>query len=258
MVPYLKKNDFVALATYHHNLGVGYLINGEFDLAAVHLRKGLRLDIKYSEIKSYDLPYDYLELGKLQERQNNFKGALGLYDSALMYIDNRTGLDLELKVYQAIYSVCDRLSEYKKGFINSIKYSNLRDSVFSVERLQNIGSQELQILLIQKDKLAQEELNRKKLIQYSTVVFFLLIVVIGIFYLRRFNISPKLIGSLVFMTILLFFEFVLVVVEPFLNKFTGSTPIYILIGNFLVAILFIPIHRAVETWFDKKILSAHR
>jgi len=251
---YLNKNNKMDVATHYHNLGVVYMLNKDFDLAKVHLDKSLKMDMEFSESKDYDIPYDYYELGKLEEAQGNLKNALRLYESALLNIDRSTEMELQLKVYRGMYSVCDRLQEYKKGLENSLKYTTLRDSIFSVERLQNLGSMELQNYLRQQQRQERDELNRERIIQYSIVFFVILLTVIVTFYVRRYKVSPKVIGSVIFITILLFFEFVLVVLEPFLNKFTGNTPIYILLGNFTVALLFIPVHRLIENWFEKKVL----
>lgn len=263
-IPFIT--DSLSKFGYLEGLGVCYTELKNFDLADSHLHHALRflsslspdqLGVTYTD-KVNNLRLIYFDLGKLYEKQNKLKDALTMYDSALIAANDVTSLSEKLELYRSIYMVCDRLKDYEKGFANSLKYTQLRDSIFSLERVQNLGSFELQTLLKQREKQEHDELNRQRLIQYSLVLFGIIGLIILAFYLKRFAINTKLIGSTLFAIILLFFEFVLVALDPLLSQLTNNVPILVLLGNFVIALLFIPLHRLAESWFDRKIARSSR
>lgn len=253
----IEENDSSSLSLYYHNSGVSYRELGEYDFAELNLKKALTMD-RLLHAGNYDMLYDYYEIGNLWKSKGNPALAMQYYDSALAHVDPSLEKSLILELYRTIYNTCELLNDYKKGFHASLRYTSLRDSIYSEERLQNLGTIELKSFLLQKQNEEQEQLARTRLIQYSAVFVALLIVITILFYLKRFDLNPKILGSTVFITLLLLFEFILVVMEPLLAPITGNTPVFILLANFVIALLFVPVHRGLETWFEKKVVAARK
>lgn len=258
--PFITDSDQSSLSTYFHNYGVARGMTGSFDDAKLYLHKSFIMDLQDTARISYNLPYYYLDMGNVELRQGNYKKALLLYDSAQFLLDDQSTEELTLKVYDAICVVSEKLNHFEKGFKFSQKYRALHDTIFSLQRQQNIGRIELQSYLTQKQReedqrrrQAEEEFKRKRTIQYNAVNIFILTITIGVLYGGKLKVNPKILKNITFFTILVLFEFVLILLEPTLNKFTGNSPIFILLGNIVVAILFVPLNRAVENWFGKAI-----
>lgn len=248
----IAKGTFYDQSTFFHNLGVACRLNGEYDRAEKYLRRSYELDQKYSTSKEYDITMDFLELGHVYERKHKYKEAIILYDSAAKLLSNYSDADLRLKIYRAIYSVCDKLGNSKKGFEYSLNYIRMSDSVFSVGKVESLGKMDMESTLLAKQREDQKKLNTDRRLQYGAVFCFIVAVTLAIFFASRHTPNRRLIRSSIFIMMLLFFEFLLAVLEPFLNSMVGSTPIYVLTANFGIALLFVPVQRKLESWFAKR------
>ena len=82
------------------------------------------------------------------------------------------------------------------------------------------------------------------------VVFFILK---GI---RNFNVSSKVSHLITLVAVLLFFEFLLVFLDPYVDNISGSIPIYKLALNLLLALIIFPIHEwLLKLMAERRILK---
>ncbi|MEK0371189.1 MAG: hypothetical protein QQN55_08565, partial [Nitrosopumilus sp.] len=66
----------------------------------------------------------------------------------------------------------------------------------------------------------------------------------------------RLAEGAVFFTFLLFFEFTLVLLDPYIDKWTGGEPAYKLAINAGLAGIIFPLHQFFETMLKQRILKA--
>jgi len=91
--------------------------------------------------------------------------------------------------------------------------------------------------------------------QYS-LIFLGILLLFGLTMMMGFiKVSPNVAEGLIFFTFLIFFEFVLVFVEPHLNEYTDGEPIYTLITNAGIALLIFPLHDILENKLKKRIVK---
>ena len=62
------------------------------------------------------------------------------------------------------------------------------------------------------------------------------------FVISKFNVRPGFIEASVFFAFLLFYEYITVLIEPWVDSFTHQEPLFKLGINIAVALLFIPFH----------------
>jgi hypothetical protein len=104
-------------------------------------------------------------------------------------------------------------------------------------------------------KAEQERIEYQNNIQYTSIFMGLVIFIAFLLVVSRFPIPPKLIEGLIFFLFLLFFEFILVVVDPMFSDYTGGAPLYVLGLNVIIALFFTPIHKITETKLKNKLLN---
>gem|GEM_PF-6275423 len=182
--------------------------------------------------------------------------ALAYLDSALQTSsDERVPKAIKLKILKELAESQEYNSDLERSYIFLKRYSSLRDSTYSFEKMAEIGKLETERLLTERNLSQERQLIRKQRIQHS-IVFILLVVIIGaLFYIRRFNINPKVLGSTIFLIILMTFELILAIFDPLITNISDNVPVLILAGNFVIALMFVPIHRLLETWFQRKIIQ---
>jgi hypothetical protein len=84
----------------------------------------------------------------------------------------------------------------------------------------------------------------------SLVVIFVVILVLLLGFIK---IPPTLAQGLNFVSLLLVFESILVLTDPFLDYYTNGIPVYKLLVNILLAILIFPMHSFLERRFKKRL-----
>ncbi len=127
------------------------------------------------------------------------------------------------------------------------------DSIRNEEKFKEIGQiegkyeleKELREKKIAEEKLesdAQQARDRRDRIQYFSIVFLLVLLFIGIKLVSNFKIPVRTSHFITFISVLLFFEFLLVFLDPWIDNWSGSVPVYKLLLNLLLAVLISPIH----------------
>jgi hypothetical protein len=69
------------------------------------------------------------------------------------------------------------------------------------------------------------------------------------------KVSPPLARSVTFFAILLLFEFVLVLLDPYVEKFSSGEPLYKLLINALLAACIFPINALLERVIQKRLMK---
>lgn len=149
---------------------------------------------------------------------------------------------------------------YKKNNIDSCyKYSemfhNIKDSLFSYET-----AQKTQLMAIEEN-LKQEKIDEKnkQSLQFSLIAIGLLSVIILFLMLSRsLIISSKFIKFFGIIILLIVFEFLNLLLHPFLEEVTHHSPIFMLFGLVGIAALLVPLHHKVEHWATAKLVEKNK
>ena len=106
----------------------------------------------------------------------------------------------------------------------------------------------------EKARIAAEQTNRRDNLQYSIMLVGILAVFGFILSLGRISVSPKFAEGLIFFAFLLFFEFLLVLTDPYVDNITNGEPMYKLLVNAVLAGLIFPAHAFFERMLKEKLV----
>jgi tetratricopeptide (TPR) repeat protein len=231
-------------------LAENYIANKDYDLALPFLKRGL----VYAEASTdaWPLAYAYMDLAQAYSGLKNYDSTVS-YTKKCIQLSNDLGYkETLMKSYKVLYT----LFEESGKLDSSNKYFRLamiaRDSVYSVEKANNIQSISFREQLEQQEKEAektQAEEERKTNIQYALIA--LGIITFFIFFLllsRRVITNTRVIEFFGIIALLIVFEFLNLVFHPFLEKVTDHSPVLMLLALVCIAALLVPLHHRLQKW----------
>lgn len=214
--------DKAGIAASYCNLGSVHTKLGKFTEAKKYLDDGLSLSKEIGENEYIKMSYKSLSI--LDSTQGNFKSA---YNNYKMFIVYRDSLVNEEKL--------------KKTVQMQTRYEFEKEQIIKEQSALKLAQDE------------KERINRRNILQ-NTIILLFLIVVIGIVMSLGFvKVSERVAKGLIFVSLLLVFEFILVFMDPYLDNVTKGVPIYKLAANVLLATIIFPVHSILEKRFKKKI-----
>lgn len=143
----------------------------------------------------------------------------------------------------------------------------MRDSIQSDEVKKGLVKIEVkheyekaQLLKDQEEKAAAlaiaEKEERRNSLEYSGITLALLALFGLVFVIGHFSLPKWVIEFAVFLPILVLFEFVLVLTDPFVDAYTGGDPMVKLLINAAFAGLIFPLHGFFEAFMKKRLIMA--
>jgi len=170
----------------------------------------------------------------------------------------------DYKLYAAgfLKRIYDTLKNTDSAYYYSQLQYAFRDSVFSREKTNRIQSLEFseQIRITEEEvkRLKQEE-QRKQNIQYALIGLGIITFIILFLTLSRRHITnTKLIQFLGVVALLLVFEFLNLLLHPFLERITHHIPVLMLLALVFIAALLVPLHHKLEHWVTHKLVEKNK
>lgn len=139
---------------------------------------------------------------------------------------------------------------------------NISASIFShnnINKVQSLAFNEQLRSIEEKAKQAEEDKKRKENIQYVLIalgIIFLLILYLVLS--RSFITNTKLIEFFGVIALLIIFEFLNLLLHPFLETITHHTPILMLLSLVCIAALLVPLHHKLEKWATAKLVEKNK
>lgn len=231
------------------------------DTALICFQQGFQYLNQLGEMSHYNRIDTYLDFA-------NVFFARGKRDSSIHYINKATEISRNKENRRSIESIKYRLfkqdGDFKRALEAYEQYILNRDSLFNdktqknairqqtryeFEKNQLIEEQEARELL----RLDQEKTQRRDNLQYSVVLICLLVLGVGLSMLGTITISTRIAEGLIFFSFLIFFEFILVLADPYIEDWSGGAPGIKLLFNAAIAALIFPLHAFFEDSIKKRI-----
>jgi tetratricopeptide (TPR) repeat protein len=242
----VRLNDVDLLGQVLARLGYIHTKKAETDKALVYFREG----IAASEAAQSQtiLGNTYLGIARLFKEINETDSAI-FYATKSYYVSRN-----ETRLREAM-EAGTLLSELFKprNSDSTVKYLELtnicKDSLFSIEKTKELQSITINEQLRQQEltelKLKQEVTNRKNM-QLAGIAMF-----IPVFFLLIMRISRRKLksGSVEFLGVffvLLVFEFITLLTDPYISGITNDIPVYKIIIMVSLALLLVPVHHKLE------------
>ena len=257
----LKISNPGTFAFTFYGLGkVNYQL-GNLTIATSYYKESLALITRKSNGTSYENWVHGLSCMGLGEV---FKSN-GHSDTAIFYYKEALEIMPEVILIPVIYR---NLAELYKNINKDIAFGYLMEEVKLTDSLNNannkrdirnltLNEQERQKAIAVKQK--QDEEERKQNIQYALIAIGIVtLIILFLFVSRSFITNTKLISFFGVIALLLVFEFLNLLLHPFLERITHHSPILMLLALVCIAALLVPLHHKLEKWATVKLVEKNK
>ena len=241
-------------------IGLGHLYRkqSDFQLSLEHYKSAI---VNLGATDDNDqLCEAHLGLAKLYVRFNNF-------DSALIHAKTSYNIGEDGKFISRELDAAKLISEiYKKtkNIDSAFAYLNiekaLNDSVYSRERIRGLmvlsSDEQLRQREMAETKRSDEEERRQRL-QLMFIGIFIPAFFMLTLFLSRVKLNIRIIKLLGILSLLIFFEYLTLLLHPTVANLTHHTPVLEILIFVAVAAVLIPLHHRAEHWLIRKLLRKH-
>ena len=208
----------------------------------------------------------YFNIAEVHMRKGNLREALIYLNQSRSIADSIHANGLLVSIYEDLATVHDQLSNHKMALAFYKQYTQIKDSLFNEDKSKEIGKLEAKYEFekeeAEKKSAGQMEQartaaieSRRDNLQYSGILIFLMLMGISLLGLGKLAIPIRLVEGMIFFTFLLTFEFLLVLIDPYIENFSGGEPAYKLLFNALLAAMIFLLHAFFENTLKRRIVS---
>jgi len=251
-----KENDAFGYSRVLLDFGQIYSALGENDLAETYFKKGIAYsDTAKQAINLVSTLYEYSRFLlknnhpylsktfalKSMEEHNKFRNKAGT---------------LSIEISSVLSEIYSNLKRYDSAYFYAHLNNAYRDSVFNEQRLNLIEemtfAQKVDEAEEQKKK-EEEKIKAQHSLQYISIGIGLITFLI-IFFLMSNSIifNSRLISFFSVVGLLLVFEFINLLLHPWLEEITHHSPILMFLILVLIAALLVPLHHKLEKGVTKR------
>ena len=256
MIPDPGEDDY-GYARSYYMLGAAYAARGDRELAEVHFKRCIEVaDSFHVMIPLYGA---LVARGRMKMEVGDLAGAIA--DARRGCEVSRNGDDLNGMIESAalLRDAFKRGGQLDSAFhyfeLKAVYEDSLKNAT-NLNKLQNMAfAQELKEGEEAKAR-AEEVAARSRNIQFGIIA--LIVITLGIFLLvfsRTAVVGARAIKNLSLIALLLFFEFINLLVHPFLGELTHHSPILMLLCMAAIAGLLIPLHHRMEKLITNMLVS---
>lgn len=250
----ISNNGFV-----FSNLGGVHSKMGNAQLAVSYFNMAINQNQGSSNIRYLNILYN--GLAEHYQRFNQIDSCAFYARKAIAAVNNTSFFYLSSKPAKILADIyektnCDSTLKYAKV----LKTAN--DSLTSRKTNQQILLMTFEEDLRQQEAAAEkikEEQQRKQNIQYALLALGIISFIITFLLLSRRHITnTKLIQFLGVVALLLVFEFLNLLLHPFLERITHHSPVLMLLCLVCIAALLVPLHHKLEKWATHKLVEKNK
>jgi tetratricopeptide (TPR) repeat protein len=253
----LKSIEFQGVAL--NNLGNIYSKMGQDDIALGYYRKSL----SDNESAGNDDVLCETTLGMARI----FKKAIQI-DSALIYARQSLSVAKQSGFTKRVLDASYFLSAFYENIHlidSAYAYQKItvgaKDSLFSQEKereLRNLSFAEQTRQQEIAEATTEAIETRRKNIQMAGIGVFIPIFFGIILFFSRRKIKSRSFGFMGLLGLLLLFEFIALLIHPYIEEWTHSTPVLMLLILVAVASILVPLHHKLEHWVKEKLIHNHK
>jgi len=244
-----------------NNLGIVHEEQGDHQKALDNYLEALSIDQQMGDLKAMSIKLG--NIGSLFTKLGNYREAKSYLDSALT-ISHAIGTNHVDWIYEELSLLFENQEDYKMALENFRQSTHWRDTLFNEEKTKEIGSlearHEIEMEAMErrrqeeeKQRLQKEAKDRRNALQYSGILMVLMVFMTLLLFSGKFKLPLNIVEGGIFFTLLILFEFLLVLFDPFIAKYAGGEPAYSLLINSGLALLILPFHGFFEKLLKKRL-----
>ncbi len=253
----VKKNDPTFIGFSLNNLGNIYSKMGQHAIALEYYRSGL--PYLYETKSEESICESTLGMAKIfQQMDQN--------DSALYYAKRSMSIAQNAGFMMRVMYASNFLAEYYKKYHDvdsAYAYMSAtitaKDSLYSQEKsreLQSLSFDETMRQVEIADAKAAADEERGRNIQYAIITITLIgFLILFLLLTNSVIVNEKWIRFLGILGLLLLFEFINLLIHPFIGAITHHSPVLMLLISVVIASMLIPLHHKIEHWVTHKMVT---
>jgi len=255
----IQIKDHSVLAAVNMNIGRNFLKQGQFDNAKIYFRKAMPTFLKdgnylfiynnsyflaeaFDSTHQYDSALYYSQLSLYHAKAMNSSAYLSEITRQLSSIYSQTGRP------DSAYYFMDMAMTTKDSLNSQENQKKIQMLTFN-ERLRQTEIEE------QKKKDAE---TRKRNLELSGIAIFIPLFLLVVMLIGRRKVKSRTIEFLGILGLLFLFEFIVLLVHPYIGHWTHESPVWMLLILAAIAAVLIPLHHRSESWIKKKLSKVEK
>ena len=255
-----RSNSLIMEFAAHRVSGAAYALAGEKELAEVFFNKALMLKktIK-SNAEILRFSFDYIPYLFRNNRLNEAK----VQAAELLELGNEfNNNNLKLAAAGYMQQVFDSLHRTDSAYYYSRMEARINAQIFSqnnVNKIQALAFKDQIRIIEDAAKKETEAQQRKENIQFVLIALGIVTFIILFFMLSHsIIVNEKWVSFVGILGLLIVFEFINLLIHPFLERITDHSPVLMLLALVAIASLLIPLHHRIEKWVKEKMTEKNK
>jgi|SRR5450432_192040 len=241
-----------------NNLGNIYSKMGKNDIAMGYYRQSLPCSESAGD--NDNLCETTMGMARLFKKAEQADSAL-MYARHSMSVAQRSGFTKRILDASAFLSAFyERLNNVDSAYAYQKVIIVAKDSLFSQEKekqLQNLSfAEQTRQTEIANSAMEVAEARRKNIQMAAIGVFIPVFFGVILFFSQR-KTKPKAFGFMGLLALLLLFEFIALFIHPYIEEWTHSTPVLMLLILVAIASILVPLHHKLEHWVKEKLAHSY-
>jgi len=246
------KNNSKTVVEINDGLGIAYGMLGKYDLSISFYNKGIGVN----DSDQTNLSFFYRYESKMYKQKGDSDSCLRFAQRALTAANRSNNSKEKLESYRLLAKLYTGINAH-----TAVEYytreSILSDSVNSAEKNKevenlNFNEHERQQQLIEDARKAEE--TRKENLQLLAIALFIPFFFLSILWLSRTRTHRRVIEFMSVLSLLLAFEFVTLLIHPWIERLTNNTPVLELLILVILAAVLVPLHHNSTHWLKEKLV----
>jgi len=192
---------------------------------------------------------------------NQIDSALAYAKKAISVVENTAFSTMSIDPSKLLLDIY-RGNNIDSAFKYSEMYRIAKDSLVNIKAMQQTSLMTFEEDARQQQSLLEKskaEKERRLNIEYALMALAIVTLIILYFLLSRsFITNSKLIEFLGVIALLIVFEFLNLLLHPFLERITHHSPILMLLALVCIAALLVPLHHKIEKWATAKLVEKNK
>ena len=208
----------------------------------------------------YSLYTYYLRKGDFEKRNNQLKQAYSDYEQAFEYSLKTNNYYNQIAVGEDIVAYFMKEKNDVKANQYLTKLNLAKSDLIQFLSDDNIRSVELDNILAQKELARKKILERQEMKhnqQYLIITLFIILVLMTLVVVSYYKVPIWWIKSMGYVSFLMFFEFLMMLIDGWLHAFTHGEPWKILLFKVVLLTFLVPIHHWIEKYIVNLLLQDH-
>lgn len=195
----------------------------------------------------------YTFFGRYYQLVKAYPSAIVYYKKALDRAAVIQGLEYEEAIGDSLRGLYEKMGDYKNAFFYEAYSNGVRDSIRNQTSTTELMKVEVDNDNRRRDRLAREEEERvehRHNVQYMGLTMGLVVLFIGLVMLGRLAVPLSLIRSLGFLSFIFLFEFIILLLDKPIQRWTAEEPWKVLLIKIVLGAGLVPLHH----WLEHKVI----